>query len=92
MARRRSLEKLRGPVIDPYLDLAYANIEKQIEKGRLSTQDPWIPEPRGGLEFPSAGIIEAVKEALRTDGYSVVDKPDPDPGHPCSHPYTLVSW
>ena len=93
-AHRRALENLHGPVVEPYLDLAYANIDKAVEKGRLECHDPWYPDRdrSTGVDWPSHETSEAVKKALRDAGFTVEDKPDPDPGHPCSRAYTLVSW
>jgi hypothetical protein len=31
-------------------------------------------------------------QILRSMGYKVIYYPDPDPGHPCSRPYSEINW
>lgn len=37
-------------------------------------------------------VAERLWMGLRMDGFKVNHVSDPDPGHPCSRPYTTISW
>ena len=56
-------------------------------RGRSSITDPQSRYP-----YPSGDEIDAMYLQLKTEGYTVVHHPDPDPGDPCSRPYTTISW
>ncbi len=86
--------KPAGEAIGPWLDHVYARIKTEAAKGGRRIANPFVGANGSPLRMPgpTAEQAKAVLQALRQDGYGVVDHPDPDPGHYASHPYTTVSW
>ena len=37
-------------------------------------------------------LERALMRSLEEDGFAIKYVADPDPGHPCSRPYTEISW
>lgn len=81
-------KQVRGPAIAHLLEHVHHVIKNAATAGKFSVQDP-LSSIRT-MVMPEES--KAVYDALRKDGYTVVDHPEPDPGHPCSRPYTTVSW
>ncbi len=88
-ARQASLKNLKGPVIEPFLKVIYQQIEDATKEGRFSII-PSFSSPN--TKLPTFEEREAVFTHLRSEGFTVKDHPNPDPGHPCSHEYTTVEW
>lgn len=87
-ARKLTATQLKGPVTAHLMEIVYDKIKAAAEAGRDS-----ITEPFHGLRTPVSHLqAESVWSQLRQAGYKVDHRPDPDPGHPCSHPYTEISW
>lgn len=91
-ARELARGNLSGVVIDPIVTRLIGQIRKAAEQGRFSLTIDW-----SSLSGPSSYWVnteerEATFQRLRDMGYKVTQHPDPDPGHPCSHPYDEVSW
>lgn len=62
---------------------------------KKSLPDPFVGLKLPGSELtfgPSAVQIEKLEQLCRNEGLRVVHHPDPDPGHPCSRPYTELYW
>jgi|GEM_PF-2359587 len=71
-----------------YLKHIEGKIREAARKGRRSVSHPFS----GPIHAPDGTILEAVRKAVEGKGYTWTDHPDPDPGHPCSRPYTSISW
>ena len=81
-------QNLAGPAIEPLLKQIYASIAAAAHKGQFTIQDLFFcTHP-----MPSNAQVVAIRAHLRAEGYELEDHPDPDPGHPCSRPYTTLSW
>lgn len=81
-------QQLKGPVIEPLLQFCYQRIKTAAEQGKSQ-----IIDPLHGIRTPVClEQREAVYQQLVIDGYKVEHHPEPDHGHPCSAPYTTVSW
>ncbi len=78
----------RVVLIEPLRKFVDAKIKEAAEKGRHSIVYP----TNGYSQSISGDLEEALWQSLRQDGFKVKHHPDPDPGHPCSHPYDEVSW
>jgi hypothetical protein len=91
-ARRISERNLKGPVIEPLLEVAYDRIKAAAERGERSVLYPFY-----GLSIPSfptlsTEVKEAAFQRLREEGYTVKHHDNPDPGDPRSSDYDEVSW
>lgn len=84
-----SMDNLKGPVVEPYLDAVYVAVKVAAQKGQRSIQPPWASLR---MPYPSSDAQEQVWLRLAQEGYKVVHHPDPDPGYPGSGPYTVISW
>jgi len=92
-ARKITRENLKGPVIQPYLAFIYSQILQAAQNGQFSMANPFVCGERDEkLPWPSIDMEKVIFQKLTEEGYSVVQHPDPDPGHPCSAPYTTISW
>jgi hypothetical protein len=87
-ARKLAISSMKEVVIQPFLIQLHARITEEAKKGRRGITHPFS----GFLKYPSLEEQEAIDAALRADGYSVVDHPNPDPGDPRSSSYTSISW
>lgn len=84
-ARKISNENLRGPVIEPYMEVIWKRILKAAGKGQRSIHGRH-------QNYPNIDKQKAIIDRLRQDGYEVNYHPDPDPGHPCSSSYYTIEW
>lgn len=91
-ARKISESFVDSKKIDTMWENLCARIRVQAEKGHKSLINPWSDIGGSRLDYASREEQEALTMRLRAGGFKVVDHPDPDPGHPCSHAYTEVSW
>jgi hypothetical protein len=79
------------------IDKLWGRLMKRIKDVAETTGRTEITHPWSGLHSERCSTItreqqDALRKRLIAEGYSVVDHPDPDPGHPASGPYTTVSW
>lgn len=81
-------QNLQGPAIEPFLRDIHARIAAAAHKGDFSIMNPF----HGLNPTPNFEQEKALKARLAADGYEWKDHPDPDRGHPCSRPYTTLSW
>lgn len=90
-ARKLTKSNLSGPVIQKFIEALDRKIEDAARNGK-SGFDPWLH--LAGLRTPSPNGTQkdAIQRHYVALGYSFRDYPDPDPGHPCSRPYTMISW
>lgn len=90
-AKKITEENLKGPAIETFVS-TLTNKVKMVAKEGKSSFDPWqyIGSLRG--RSPSHDEREAIKLHFIKAGFKWEDKPDPDPGHPASRPYTVLSW
>ena len=65
------------------------NMNFYAQMGKLELNHPFETVDK---KFPTIEEQTAITIALTKLGYVVKEHPDPDPGHPCSHAYTSVSW
>ncbi len=89
-ARELAEANLKGPVIEPILEVIYKRIKEAATKGHMA-----ITHPFQGLRmmYPSPQQQEAVWEHLSAQGYKVKHHPDPDPGDlRGGGAYTEISW
>jgi hypothetical protein len=89
-AEARKVADSLKPAASEYVEAAYQEVLRAANKGWLSTQLEWAWNKMGS---PSREVRNQVINVLRTDGYSVEWKDDPDPGSIHSRgPYHRVSW
>lgn len=92
-ARVLSAANQSGPVIQPYVDEINARIRQAATNGQYEIRDPHLGHRRGAT---TVTLSDAERRALVTHygglGYVWKEYPDPDPGHPCSRPFTILSW
>ena len=90
--------------LQPLLKYVLEQIEAAAKLGRSSISDPHT-NGRIPVECQNPEVERALWLELQNLGYEVVHHTDPDPtylyfdnpvyqyrGHPCSRPYTTVSW
>jgi hypothetical protein len=88
-AKKLTQSNLKGPVIEPYLEIIYKKIEIAAKSGKFSIIRPFS-EIR--TTWPGHEIQKAVWQELRANGYEVTHHSNPDPGYPCSSDYDEISW
>lgn len=92
-ARKMSDDNLKGPVIEKYINHIDNRIKKAAKEGKTSIHNPQAGSANEGFDFYLGGDrFAAVERYYISIGYVIKDHPDPDPGHPCSSPYTTLSW
>lgn len=93
-ARNRSLNATNSIEVEKYMVELYKSVAQAADKGSTSIRSPFqiFHNPEIQLKYPTVQMIELICKRLTRDGYKVVDLPDEDPGHPCSGPYTKISW
>jgi len=87
-ARDITRKNLQGPVIEPILASIYERIKGAALQGRSSIMNPFT----NFKKHPTPAEERAVFMRLRQDGFEVIRHDDPDPGHPCSRPFTEIRW
>ncbi len=90
-ARRITQENLRGPAIEHFLRALDHKILEMAKCGK-SSFDPWGYLASLRTPGPTTDERGAIRRHYVAAGYTFQDHPDPDPGHPCSRPYTTLSW
>ena len=88
-ARLLANESRNSHVIQPFLNRILDRIQTLAKMGKLELNHPFETVDK---KFPTIEEQTAITMALTKLGYVVKEHPDPDPGHPCSHAYTSVSW
>jgi hypothetical protein len=90
-ARQLSDAALKGPAIEPFIEALETEIRCAAKSGRREIL-PW--ECLAGFTKPrrTQGIKDAIQRHFVAQGFTWKDHPNPDPGHPCSHPYSTLSW
>lgn len=90
-ARKLTKANLKGPAIESFVSTLTNKIKAVAADGK-SNFDPWsyLSTLRG--TSPSIEQREAIKFHFTNSGFRWQEFPDPDPGHPCSRSYTLISW
>jgi hypothetical protein len=90
-ARTLTTNCLTANVATDFLPLLLDRIRKTSIAGQFELVHPFRQ-----LETTTQAVTPVVEQELRRKlaelGYTVVDHPDPDPGHPGSSAYTTVSW
>ena len=90
-ARRLTEKNFKVSVIKPLLDFVYGKIKETAEKGESSLLFPFNGYYNGN-GYVKKEETAAVYRILKGDGFEIIEHPDPDPGHPCSHPYDEIRW
>lgn len=90
-ARKLTRENLRGPAIESFVATLNQKIKMVAAEGK-SSFDPLAYLGSVRTTSPSSEQREAIKLHFLEAGFQWQDFPDPDPGHPCSRPYTKLSW
>jgi len=90
-ARSITNENLRGPVIESFVSTLVVKIKMEAAKGRSSI-NPWTYLAAYTPKSPDASQKEAIRKHFEQAGFDWIDHADPDPGHPASGPYTILSW
>lgn len=89
-ARQLSEKQLKGVLLGPVLSHVHERICRAALQGQREVYHPFYGMPK---EISTTSAIEkAVWSHLTEAGYTVDHRPDPDPGHPASGPYTVISW
>ena len=92
-ARKLTDEHLSGPAIKKFVDYIDGRIERAAKEGKNSLHNPQVGTAEEGFNF---FLRENQRKAVRVHyeklGFDWIDRPDPDPGNPCSGPYTTLSW
>lgn len=86
-ARKIANHAIHQPALQAWIDDVHAKIKAAAEAGEFSVKDPHT-----GFIGATPAFERSVWIALISEGYNVQHFQDPDPGHPCSRPYTVVSW
>jgi hypothetical protein len=95
MARATTDKSLRGEAIKPWADYILSVIKLEAVEN-YSLNHPFA-DRRGDVgssppDYPSSELQRAIKRYFEKLGYSWVEHPDPDPGHPGSGPYIEITW
>jgi hypothetical protein len=90
-ARAITVANLCCPVIDHWVRALSKKIREIAESGRSSI-DPWAWLVTLRMPGPMSVEKDAIAQHFQKLGYKVTNHTDPDPGHPCSGPYTTLSW
>lgn len=90
-ARRITNKALQGPKIEPYVDYLLECIKTAAENGK-SEIDPHIKIGELRTPFPNGDEWEAIRKNLEGRGFKWTFHENPDPGHPASRDYTVLSW
>jgi hypothetical protein len=81
---------VHSPESSERLRKAIAAVEQKIKEkaasGRATVMDPF-----NNLGLTSGDISE-LSSVFRRRGFKYTAYDDPDPGHPCSRPYSELSW
>lgn len=92
-ARQITERELQSTVIEKYVDHINNRIHSAAKQGKRRVHDPEIGRPEHGFEFRLGSDEEdAVRKHFESEGFVWTYHPDPDPGHPCSAPYTTLEW
>lgn len=86
-AKKITERNIRGPIIQPFLDIIYRKIKTAANGGKNSITDPLHGERIAITPIER----DAVYVELAQQGYKVVYHQDPDFGSRCK-PYVTVSW
>lgn len=93
-ALKLSLKSLSTTVIEPYKKRIDERIREAAERGKRSIHNPQF-ETRSAFNdgyYTNADEQKELKKYYESQGFTWTDYPNPDPGHPCSAPYTTLSW
>lgn len=91
-ARRLTNEAAAGPAIDAYTKVIDKRIRKEAANGSRQIGNLWAVFSNLRMPSPKPEHRAAIFAYYLTRGFVVKDHPDPDPGHPCSGPYTTLEW
>ena len=91
-AKSLTEKNLAGPVISKYIEYIDMRIKAAALKGKSSIHNPQSGSREEGLYYLLEDERKAVRLHYEQSGFTWTDHEDPDPGHPCSAPYTTLSW
>ena len=92
-ARALTVKNLQGEVIEDYVVQIDKKIHVACAAGASKINHPASGlKKNGNLSLLSTGVREAIKAHYENRGFLYEEHPDPDPGHPCSGPYSSLSW
>jgi hypothetical protein len=93
-ARKLTETNLKTVVIDNYVLQVEQRIREAATAGRNTLIDPFInlkdPDTPGSVNIISGEIKDALVMHFRANGFKFVERPDP--GHPESRRYGILSW
>jgi hypothetical protein len=87
-AREITEESLAGPIVKPFLDLVYKEIEKAAKNGASSISNPFGDSPIK----PSLEEEIIIRKVLTGRGFSVYYASGINLKKPCSDPYAVIYW
>jgi hypothetical protein len=90
-ARQLSDAALKGPAIESFIETLETEIRQAAKKGRREIR-PWECLAKLRMMDPTMEIRDAIQRHFVAQGFTWKDHPNSDPGHPCSHPYSTLSW
>lgn len=92
-ARKLSAGFAKSVNVDTLWDKLMERVKTVAEtKGQTELIHPFNQLTTENIGRVTAAEEEALRKRLAAEGYKLKDHPDPDPGHPCSGPYTTLSW
>lgn len=92
-ARALTNESLKGAAIDKYVQYIDELIKIAALNGVSEIRNPQRGSIERGRGYHVFGDeLKAVRQYYKSKGFVWTDYPAPDPGHPCSSPYTILSW
>lgn len=92
-ARKLTESAIAEKINEKYIKHIDSRIETAATIGKCEIHNPHIGKIEYGNEFYLSGEeLKAVRLYYEHEGFTWKDYPDPDPGHPCSAAYTILSW
>ena len=88
-AKKLTTKNLRGPVIEPYVEMIKDKIKAAALKGKSSISHPF----HGAKDYPSYEVQEATLSHFKSLLFTVQYCDDPDPGDMRSMgAYEVIKW
>lgn len=94
-ARKLTEAGIQTVAIDHYVPQVEQLIRDAASRGRCEIINPFSnlkDRDPGRICFLSGEFKDALTAHFRSKGFKVEDRPDPDPGNPCSGPFVSLSW
>lgn len=90
-AKKLTEKSLQGSAIGSFVEDLDRKIKTAAEQGKSSI-DPHLSISALRRKSPTNEIWEAIRKHYESKEFNWKAHPDPDPGHPGSRPYVVLSW